>query len=78
VVGRGWLELERAAQPSPFAVRRVLSHDDAKVPFAEDQHPVGRLGPDDGREPFGISVWPWTSGRDLGRLDAGAGQDRVE
>ena len=35
--------------------------------FAEDQYPVGDLGPGGEHEPFGV-----------GGLDAGAGQGRVE
>jgi hypothetical protein len=78
VVGPWWLELERAVRSSPVVVPYVLSHNDAKVPFAGDQHPVGHLGPGGEHEPFGIGVCPGTSGRDLDRLDTGAGQDRVE
>jgi hypothetical protein len=53
-------------------------HHDAQVPFAEDQHPVGDLGPGGEHEPFRIGVRARTPRRDLDRFDAGAGQDRVE
>jgi hypothetical protein len=45
--------------------------------FAEDQHPVGDLGPGGEQEPPGIGIRSWISRRDLHGLDAGAGQDRV-
>ena len=48
------------------------------MPFAEDQHPVGDLGPGGEHEPFGISIRAGTSGRDLHGSDAGVGQDRVK
>jgi hypothetical protein len=48
------------------------------VPFTEDQHPVGDLRPGGEHEPFGVGVRARAPGRDLHRLDAGAGQDRVE
>jgi ferredoxin len=46
--------------------------------FAEDQHPVGDLGPGGEHEPFCVGVRAGASGWDLHGLDAGAGQDRVE
>ena len=48
------------------------------MPFAEDQHPVGDLGPGGEHESFGVSVRARASGRDLRCRDAGAGQGRVE
>jgi len=48
------------------------------VSFAEDQHPVGDLGPGGEHEPFGECVRPGASGRDLHGFDTGAGQGRVE
>jgi len=59
-------------------MRLVLGHHDAQVAFAEDQHPVGDLGPCGEHEPLRQSVRARTSGRDLHRLDSRAGQDRVE
>ena len=47
------------------------------MPFAEDEHPVGDLGPGGEHEPFRISVRARAAGRDLHDLDAGIGQDRV-
>jgi len=44
----------------------------------EDQHPVGQLGPGGEHKPFRISIRARAPGRDLHRLDTGAGQDRVE
>ena len=46
--------------------------------FAEDQHPVGDLGPGGEHEPFCLSVRARTSRRDLHGLDAGVGQGRIE
>jgi hypothetical protein len=48
------------------------------VPLAEDQHPVGDLGPGGENEPLRKGVRPRAAGRDLHGLDAGCGEDRVE
>jgi len=48
------------------------------VPFTEDQHPVGDLRPGGEHEPFRVGVRARAPRRYLHRLDAGAGQDRVE
>ena len=48
------------------------------MPLAEDQHPVGDLGPGGEHEPFRIGVRARAPGRNLHGLDTGAGQDRVE
>jgi hypothetical protein len=48
------------------------------VSFAEDQHPVGDLGPGGEHEPFGAGVRAGASGRDLDGLDASISQHRVE
>src|SRR6266516_3238272 len=45
---------------------------------AEDQHPVGDLGPGGEHEPLRVSVRARASRRDLDHFDACAGQDRVE
>jgi hypothetical protein len=55
----------------------VLGENRPQVPFAEDQHPVGDLGPGGEDEPFGVSVRARTAGRDLRCRDAGAGQGRA-
>jgi hypothetical protein len=39
-------------------VRLVLGEDCPQMPRAEDQHPVGDLGPGGEDEPFGVSVGP--------------------
>ncbi len=46
--------------------------------FAEDEHPVGDLGPGGAREPFGMGVRARTPGRNLHGCDAGAGQHLVK
>jgi hypothetical protein len=56
----------------------VPSLDAAQVALAEDQHPVGHLGPDGAHEPLRVGVRARAAQRDLHDLDAGAGQDRVE
>ncbi len=46
-----------------------------QVPLAEDQHPVGDLGPHGQNEGFGEAVRSWTPRRDLDHLDARIGQE---
>jgi hypothetical protein len=48
------------------------------MPLAEDQHPVGDLGPGREHEPFRIGVRARAPGWDLHGLDADASQERVE
>jgi hypothetical protein len=48
------------------------------VSFAEDQHPVGDLGPGAEHESLGVCIRARAPGRDLHCGDAGTGQDRVE
>jgi hypothetical protein len=48
------------------------------MPLAEDQHPVGDLGPDGENEPLRIGIRSRAPGRDLHGLDTGIGQHRVE
>ena len=78
VVGPGRAESAAAVGPSSVVVPGVLGQDRPQVPFAEDQHPVGDLGPGGEHEPFGVGVRARAPGRDLHHLDTGAGQDRVE
>ena len=59
-------------------VRGVLGKHPAEVSLAEDQHPVGQLGPHRQHEAFGETVRPRTAGRDLHHFDARIGQHRVE
>ncbi len=75
MVGPRWPELAAAMGWSPVAMRGVLGQDGAEVAFAEDQHPVGDLGPNGEDEPFRIGVRARAPGRDLDGLDTGAGQD---
>jgi hypothetical protein len=46
-------------------MRLVLGQRHAQMLFAEDQHPVGDLGPCVEHEPFGIGVRARAPGRDL-------------
>jgi hypothetical protein len=48
------------------------------MPLAEDQHPVGDLGPGCEHEPFRIGIRSRAPGRDSHGLDAGASQGRIE
>jgi hypothetical protein len=48
------------------------------MPFTEDQHLVGDLGPGGEHEPFRITVRPRAARRDLHHLDTSVGQDRVK
>ena len=48
------------------------------MPLAEDEHPVGDLGPGGEHEPFRMSVRLRAPGRDLHYLHPGAGKHRVE
>ena len=75
MVGPGWLELEGAVWSSPVVVPRIFGHHAAQVPFAEDQHPVGDLGPGGEHESFGVSIRARAPGRNPRCGDADAGQD---
>ena len=46
----------------PVVVPGIPGEDRPQVPFTEDRHPVGDLGPGGEHEPFGIGVRPGTSG----------------
>ena len=69
---------QRPMRPPAVVVRGVHGKHPAQVPLAEDQHPVGDLGPHRQHEAFGEAVRPRTPRRDLDHLDARVGQDRVE
>ena len=58
MVGPGRPELAAAVRASSVVVAAVLGENRSQVPFAEDQHPVGDLGPGGEDEPFGVSVGP--------------------
>jgi hypothetical protein len=75
VVGPGRVEVERAVRASSVVVSRVLGHDSAQVPFAEDQHSIGHFRSDRKHEPLREGVRPRASG-DLHCGDARIGQDR--
>ncbi len=78
VLKRHRAELAAAMGSPPVVMGLVLGQDRPQVPFAEDEHPVGDLGPDSEHEPFRIRVRSRAARRDLHDLDAGAGQDRVK
>jgi hypothetical protein len=56
----------------------VPGEDCAQMPFAEDQHPIGDLGPGGEHEPFRIAVRSRAPRRDFHDRDTSPGQDRVE
>src|ERR1019366_8463149 len=63
--GPGRAKFTAAVGASSVVVGLVPGQDRPQMSFAEDQHPVGHLGPGGEHEPFGIGVRPGTSGRDL-------------
>ena len=78
LVGPGRAELAAAVRSSSVIVPDVLGQDRPQVPFTEDQHPIGDLGPGGEHESLGVSIRARAPGRDLHCSDACAGQDRVE
>jgi len=58
-------ELATSVGSPPIVMGRVFAQNRPQVPSAEDEHPVGDLGPGGEHEPFRISVRPRTSRRDL-------------
>ncbi len=56
VVGPWWLKVAATVGSSSVVVGRVLDQDGAQVPFTDDQHAVGDLGPDGADEPFCVGV----------------------
>jgi hypothetical protein len=59
--------------PPPVVAGLVLGQDRPQKLFAEDEHPVGDLGPGGEHEPFRVSVLARAARRDLHNLDAGVG-----
>ena len=55
VIGPGRAELAAAMGSTSVVMARVLGQDRPQMPFAEDQHPVGDLGPGGEHEPFRIA-----------------------
>ncbi|HEY6315164.1 MAG TPA: hypothetical protein VIY52_30775 [Streptosporangiaceae bacterium] len=72
------VELAAAMRSPSVVVGFILSWDQPEMAFAEDEHPVGDLGPGGEYEPFRISFRSWGAGRDLHGLYASIGQDRVK
>ena len=69
----GRAELAAAMGPPPVVAGLVLGQDRPQKLFAEDEHPVGDLGPGGEHEPFRVSVLARAARRDLHNLDAGVG-----
>jgi hypothetical protein len=78
VIGYGRVELAAAMRSSAVVVGLVPGEDVPQMAFAEDQHPVGDLGPGSEHEAFRVGIRLWASRGDLDHFDACAGQDRVE
>jgi hypothetical protein len=70
--------LQRSVWPLRVVVRGIRGKHPAKVPLAEDRHPVGQLGPHRQHEAFGEAVRPRTAGRDLDHFDTCVRQNCVE
>ena len=75
MVGPGRAELAAAMGASSVVVSLILGQDRPQMPLAEDQHPVGDLGPGREHESFRIGIRARAPRRDLHGLDTGAGQD---
>jgi hypothetical protein len=45
VVGPGWAEFAAASGWPSVVMPGIVGHDQPQMPLAEDQHPVGDLGP---------------------------------
>ena len=78
VIGPRRAELTAAMGSSPVVMGLVPGEDCAQMPFAEDQHPVGDLGPGGEHEPFRIAVRSRAPRQDFHCRDTSPGQDRVE
>jgi len=78
VVGPERPELAASMRAPAVVMGRVPGQDGSQVPLAEDQHPIGELGPDGEHEPSGITVRSRDPRRDLHGLDPGISQHRVE
>jgi len=74
MVRPGRVQLAAAVGSSSVVVPGVLGQDAAQAAFAEDQDPVGELGPGGAHEPFRMSIRARAPGRGLDSLDARAGQ----
>ncbi len=74
MVRPGRVQLAAAVGSSPVVVPGVLGQGAAQVAFAEDQHPVGELGPGGVHEPFRMRIRARAPGRGLPSLDARAGR----
>jgi hypothetical protein len=72
VIGPGWAELAAAVGSPSVVVGLELGQDAAQVAFAEDEHPVGNLGPGGEYEPFGIGVGPRRRLRLMATIGTGA------
>ncbi len=55
---------------APVVMGLVLGQDGPQVPLAEDQHPVGDLGPGGEHEPFRVGIRARAPGRDFRGFDA--------
>ena len=62
----------------PVVVRGIQGKHPTEVSLAEDQHPVGDLGPHCQDEAFGETVRPRTARRNPDHFDSRIRQDRVE
>ncbi len=76
MVGPWWLQVQRPVGSPPVVVACEVVED--SVSFADDEHPVGDLGPGGEHEPFRVGVRPRAAWRDLAHAHTGVGEHRVE
>ena len=78
VVGSGRVELAAAMGELSVVMGLVLGQDRPQMTLAEDQHPVGDLGPGCEHEPFRVGIRSRTPGRDSHGLDTCGSQEHIE
>ena len=78
MVGPGRAGLAAAMGSPPVVMGLILGRDRPQMPLAEDEHPVGDLGPGGEHEPFRISVHPRRLDRRADNPDARSLEHRIE
>jgi hypothetical protein len=73
-----WAKVAGTVWSSTVAVPNIFREHCMQVPLVEDQDSVGEFGSDGSDEPFGETVRPRTTRRNLDHLDAHIGQDGIE
>ena len=73
VIGPGRAELAAAVGSPPVLMRLILGQGRPQVPFIEDEHLVGEIGPGGEHESFRVGARARAARRDLDGLDVGVG-----